>query len=599
MRPRFLLLVSAPEALADLVAEAARATGLTPAGQAGPVAALVNAGCACLPADGQGLVLGTLFHRNGPARALNKFLPAAQARLAVGGRAVLLRDYWGGYVAAFRNETATEILRDPSGALPCYWARKGGAALLASDAELLRAAGAVSARFDWPALGRFLYAGGLPTPETAIEGVHELLPGFALQAGDGEPAAEPWWSPWDFASSEPDENIVATAERLRRTVHACAAAWSSRASKPLMSLSGGLDSSIVAACVAATGADAACLTMFADDPANDERGFARLLCERVGLPLVERAYTFDAIDIDAPLGFHLPRPVGRTQDQAYERAHIDVAVGQGHDAFITGNGGDNVFGYSQSAAPIADRLLHDGFSAGTMRALRDVCRQTGSGPLRAARAALRLARGPRAYRWRPNPSLLHPDLVAANAATPLTHPWLAAPAGALPGKAAHIAALLRVQQSLEPGRGRHAPVVHPLLSQPIVEACLAIPSWQWRLDGRDRALARRAFAADLPAAIIERRTKGAPDQFCTGIVRHYRDGIRARLLDGRLAGQGMVDRVAIERMLLPEREPSGMETVRLLELVNVEAWLNAWSGSSETGPAMRPAAHPGAALPNV
>jgi asparagine synthase (glutamine-hydrolysing) len=178
----------------------------------------------------------------------------------------------------------------------------------------------------------------------------------------------------------------------------------------------------------------------------------------------------------------------------------------------------------------------------------------------------------------------------------LAHAWLDAPAAtaALPGKAGHIAALLRAQQTLEPGRSRHAPVLNPLLSQPLVEACLAIPSWEWRAGGIDRAVARHAFARDLPDSILRRRVKGGPDGFCAEIIRHHRPRIRVRLLDGRLANHRLIDREAVDVLLGGARPIPGEMQVRILDLLDTEAWLDSWSARLA---AITPPVAPGAATP--
>src|SRR3546814_8257227 len=49
--------------------------------------------------------------------------------------------------------------------------------------------------------------------------------------------------------------------------------------------------------------------------------------------------------------------------------------------------------------------------------------------------------------------------------------------------------------------------VHPLMSQPIIEACLSVPSWEACRGGSDRSFTRRAFTGDLPPTVIERRIK--------------------------------------------------------------------------------------------
>ena len=270
-----------------------------------------------------------------------------------------------------------------------------------------------------------------------------------------------------------------------------------------------------------------------------------------------------------------------------ERAHLQVAQEIKADAFVTGNGGDNVFGFSQSAAAVTDFYLRHGLGLGLLRTIRDVCRQTESGPVDVVRAALRLKR--RGYLWSTGPMFLDAGTLSALAPQSLHQPWLDVPGGVGPGKAAHVASLLRVQPSLEPGRSRFAPVIAPLLSQPVIETCLAIPSWEWRAGGRDRAVARAAFAADLPPAIIGRRSKGGPDGFSAIVLREHRTAIRERLLDGMLAREGVVDRAALEARFVDRRPFSGEEQGRLLELVDTEAWARTWSsrGSAVSRPAPR------------
>ncbi|MET3711767.1 asparagine synthase (glutamine-hydrolyzing) [Sphingomonas trueperi] len=538
---------------------------------------LTNEACTCITVDPEAVVIGTLFPRRGPARAVTALSEAARAHLSRSGIAVLLDAWWGAYVGVRSRGGRTEILRDPSGALPCYRAEQSGSKLFASDLALLEAASGRRYPVAWEALGRVLYSAGLPTPETALAGIGDLRAGDIVMLDGVAEQTTTGWSPWAFADLRDEEDSAATAERLRRVVEHCVAGWASLYRSPLLSLSGGLDSSIVAACLGEAGSGAACLTLYTDDAAGDERTFAQLVCDAVGLPLSEHRYDLDAVDLSRPLGGHLPRPAGRVEAQPYEAAHRALARQIGADAFFTGNGGDNVFGYSHSAAALTDRALHEGPGAGAFATLRDICRQTGAGPLRVTRAAMRLARQPRGYRWKPNQRFLHPDLVASLVDTPLSHPWLDAPASALPGKAAHIAALVRAQLTLDSDRSQMLPVVNPLLSQPIMEACLAIPSWRWRESGRDRAMARTAFANRLPSAIIERRVKGTPDPFCGEIVQRKRAELRAQLLDGQLTHHSILDPGAIEETLRPGRPTTGEENVRLLELANVEAWLGARS----------------------
>lgn len=573
MSPRYLMIVGdGCRTVAGRLGELG-GKGLSPRYSNGKVAVLTNSACPCIALGEQGCILGTVLTRDGEGGRLSTLAAIGADRILKTRGKALLEDYWGAYVAALGSGEPIRVRRDPSGTLPCYYSNIGALTILASDAELLAEAG-VAIKVDLEEVARQLYRAFVPAPETALGGVRELLAGFAIMLPAKPPEQEAWWSPWDHVTADglPSADL---AEQLRDTVLGCIRRLAMSRGRLLLSVSGGLDSSIIAACL--KGTETVCLTMFADDPSGDERPYARALCHQLGLPLVERAYRLEDIDIGEPLAPHLPRPRDRTQAVAYERVHLAVASELGADAFVTGNGGDNVFGYSQSAAPIADRYLEEGISRGLLSALADVCRQTGCSIVDALRHAARLAHEDRSYKVRPNALFLDP-VVAASFGDRIRHPWLAAPDGALPGKAAHISAVLRVQPNIEASRGYYLPVLTPLLSQPIVELCLSIPSWAWRRGGRDRSLARQAFASDLPAMILNRRVKGTPSRFAAKLLDHFRGAIRERLLGGRLAGSRLIDSIAVERALKGDRPVPDLERVRLLELVNAEAWIGHWTG---------------------
>jgi asparagine synthase (glutamine-hydrolysing) len=151
------------------------------------------------------------------------------------------------------------------------------------------------------------------------------------------------------------------------------------------------------------------------------------------------------------------------------------------------------------------------------------------------------------------------------------------PKGALPGKAAHIVKLVRIQGTID-GFSRHdTPAqINPLLSQPIVEACLKIPTWEWVRGGRDRSVARRAFARDLPTAVIQRRSKGGPDSFAFDIIDQNRRLLSERLVNGELRRFKLIDPVAIHAALDPDRPIDPMQYLRLSGLAEAEAWVRHW-----------------------
>ncbi len=582
MNPRYLMIArTGLEGWTSLLERISLSADLRPAFSHDRLALFVAPGGRWLQLGDHGCIVGSLCHRHGPARPIEALDPDDLARIIDSRGGTLITSWWGGYVAAIGEPGSGRLLRDPSGSLPCYVVRGPGYTAIASDAQILVDAGLARVEIDWEALARHFLAAGVPTPETQLRGIEELMPGFAVDLGaaTGQTSI---WSPWDFVEDRAEGEEVA-AERLGRVVTHCVRASAAGRGRLLLSISGGLDSSIVAAALKEAGTDLVCLTMYGEDRSGDERVYAREVAAHLGLCMLERGYSLDDIDIMAPLGAHLPRTGDRTHALSYERRHLAVAAEIDAAAFVTGNGGDSVFGYSQSAAPIADRFLSEGLHRGVLRSLRDVCRQTGCSAPEALLGAWRAIRKGRRYQVRTTPLFLHPDRLAALADWRIDHPWLDAPADALPGKAAHIASILRVQQCFEPHRSRYLPVINPLMSQPILETCLSIPSWQWRSGGRDRAMARRAFAGRLPPSILERRAKGGPDGFAARILDTRRAAIRERLLDGHLQRTRMIDRPALEAALRQEAPVLGEQRVRIFEFLATEAWLDAWLARAGPG----------------
>jgi len=329
------------------------------------------------------------------------------------------------------------------------------------------------------------------------------------------------------------------------------------------------------------GLDLACLTLVTQDPQGDERIFARMIASAVGADLIETWFDLDAVRIGRSVSAHLPRPSGWTHDQAYQAAVVDAAQHRQSDVFMTGSGGDNIFYNSSSARPIIDRYLVEGVGVGLMRTIGDVCRITGCSMVQAVREAFRVWRtSGRTYRWQADTAFLHPEVVRAQDELGIDHSWLKSPPTALPGKAAQIAMLLRMQCHHDGyDRSLYLPTIHPLVSQPIIEFCLETPSWTMCEGGVNRSLARRAFRRDLPSELLERRTKGGPDTFAIKMISHNLPEIREHLLGGLLAERGLLDLPALDAALMPERVAQGTAYVRLLSLIDTEAWVRTWSSA--------------------
>ena len=116
----------------------------------------------------------------------------------------------------------------------------------------------------------------------------------------------------------------------------------------------------------------------------------------------------------------------------------------------------------------------------------------------------------------------------------------------------------------------------PLMSQPLMELCLAIPTWLWCEGGLNRSVARRAFADALPPSILTRTAKAGPDSYIRAIFDRNRQAVRHSLMDGLLARQGLLDLPAVEQALGIDAYTGDSIIYRLLDLAEAEHWARAW-----------------------
>lgn len=532
--------------------------------------------------QGRGIVLGSLFAR-GAAQPIRDLGMAEQARIGTTRGGHLIEHYWGPYVAILGEPDGrrVDIIRAPLGELPCYVVAVEGATVIASDVALLVACGLFTPAIAWDEVARHLATRDMRSPRTCLRGLRELPGGERLSIAGGKEVAEALWSPWAFADrSRQVDDADEAARRLRATALECVAARASEYGQVVLMLSGGLDSSIVAACLARQSLPFHCLTLVTRDATGDERDYARRTTQSLGAVLTEAYRDVSRIDIERSGARHLPRPTVRAFVQESNRLASEAAEAIGAGAIFNGGGGDNVFCSLQSAGPATDRLLTSGVGASFLRTARDISQLAPASLWAVTSDAVRRA-------WLGKPAMRHlQDLsfLSRRAATMVgptnLHPWLALPPGALPGKAMHIR-LMAFAQSYVEGQDPQEllPTVSPLLSQPLVETCLATPSWLWFEGGRNRVVARRAFAGDLPEDIVGRRSKGTPDSFVAQIFETHRAAIRRMLTEGELAAHHMLDLPAVLSVLDDPRPVHGDAFRRVLQFADVEAWARAWTRS--------------------
>lgn len=526
-----------------------------------------------------GCIIGHLFSRKLPRRRVLEFdMETAHAIEASKGR-MLLEEFWGAYVAAFVDpDGAVSVLRDPSGLLPCYYRSGPGGTVLAGDvADLVsRGAGAV----NLTEIGRLLASPDAMGRSTCLSGVSELLAGECLTSSPAGNTLNEWWSPWQWTRLETSPKFDDAAGRLRKVVSDCVGSWASCFPSILIGVSGGLDSSIVACCAQPRASALHCINFVSSGAGGDERRYASALTDALGLSLHERHFDIGSINIEQPAAPTHPWPNAAYFLQSMQATHCAFRDDQPVDAYFSGNGGDNVFCSLRTAAPFVDRFMSQGSRFGIMNTLRDIGILTGADGatiLRQARDIHRKAGNP--PRTTCDMSGLSPAFFEAMVPQQPLHPWLNPPPDALPGKIGHVKQHLRAHRSIEL-YPRQAYLTHiaPLMSQPVVELCLRIPTWHWVQGGTNRAVARAAFDGIVPDQLIRRTSKGGPSGFMREIYLANRSKAEDLLRGGLLAQAGMLDLSILGQAQLSTAAGSSAAR-RILAICAAEAWAQWWSSS--------------------
>lgn len=490
-------------------------------------------------------------------------------------------DGWGNFLSFAIRDGVLQMERAPITGIPVYWVRYGDGILFASHLHLV-ADLLTAVAIDWEFVSQSLSCINMRTERTGLCGFLELLPGSRLEYDGRSVRITPTWSPWDHVSPQswpPD--VGGLARDLEHRLIACHRAWAGSRADILLELSGGLDSSIVAAALAGSGAGFSAINFVTPRGDGDERAFARAVAARFDAELIETDLRIEDIDLSAPPAILQPRPT-----EYGVLKGIDAAFGKAAPAstasIFSGIGGDNIFGLDSSVAPIFDAWESFGFSSQSFTALRDIA-QTANTTLWNALALVRLAhRNGRRRGWRRESLFLS---AAAVPDAPLRHPWDSGADSVGPGKRNHVEALRRITDFIDrPGRWHDRDVVAPLLSQPVVELCLSIPSWVWMSGGRDRAIAREAFARRLPGEVVWRRGKGRIESILAPAYLAQRPALHDLLLGGRLASAGLIDCDAIKDYLGADLALGDFAYYRLLEIADVERWVRSIEGAAAFGP---------------
>jgi asparagine synthase (glutamine-hydrolysing) len=484
------------------------------------------------------------------------------------------------------------LARDRLGKKPLKYAELAdGGLVFASELKALLASGLVERDVDLPQLDQYLSFGYVPSPGTGFSGIRKLAPAHRLIWERGRTRTERYWC-LDY-SKKRTQSLPAWHEEIRSTVRA-AVRRRLISDVPLGAfLSGGIDSSIVVACMAeASSRPVETFSIGFEHEAYDELPFARRLAERYGTSHHEFFVQADDVNVLPKLARLYEEPYGDSSAlpswflAREARAHVTVA--------LNGDGGDEGFaGYQRYAlfdglrrrlAPLRAKPLH--------AALEAAARLPGLPPrwMRTLEATAGIL-GPElgvAYAWtarllsqREKHDLYRPELRSLLGVPParLLARWMDDPRAGdalidrltFADEMVYLPDDLLVKMDL-------ATMAHglearsPLLDYQLLELAASVPAELRFPRGRLKALLKDAFRDALPPGHLTRPKTG----FAIPVQEWFRGPWRAFAREHLLARDTRIARYfqepALERLLADHEAGRAQNGHQLWALLLLELW---------------------------
>src|SRR6202171_2741921 len=244
-----------------------------------------------------------------------------------------------------RHRRSLLLARDRMGIKPLHYAIDGKRLVFASELKALLRDPALRKGIDPAALDDYLAYEFVPSPSSIVRGINKLQPAHTLtwSVQEGTCRQRRYWSPQlNLDRTADHRSIEVDCEELRSVLR-------ESVRKELISdvplgvfLSGGIDSSAVAAMMTQLGGEVKSFSVGFADPSFDESDYARQVARHLGTEHRELTLEPDMLLglipqlpslLDEPLGDASIIPTYLLSE--FTRRHVKVALG--------GNGGDELF----------------------------------------------------------------------------------------------------------------------------------------------------------------------------------------------------------------------------------------------------------------
>jgi asparagine synthase (glutamine-hydrolysing) len=480
------------------------------------------------------------------------------------------------------------LVRDRLGVKPLYYARTSSGIVFGSEIKALLQVPEVPRDWSADALDAFMAFQYIPGPQTIFTAIRKLPPGHLLVAEGNQIIERRYWdltfsSDGDAASEDYYldrlHGLLAESIQLRLLSDVPLGAF----------LSGGIDSSLVVAEMAAAGNGRVVTTSvgFAEQ-AFDELQHARVVARHFNTEAHEKIVTPDVADLLPKLAWHFDEPFA--DSSAVPTYYVSAAARERVTVALSGDGGDELWaGYARhrvEAREAAARRVLGPFAGLAGRAAAGV-------PLgiKGARSLRHLALSPaeacarkHAYGIFENgirEALYCADFGAAlrdaDPFLPFRRAYAACASDDPLDRALYVDVKTHLVDDILTKVDRMSMAVslearEPLLDHKLLEFAATVPSALKLKGRRSKYLLRRVLSRHLPESIVDRPKQGFAAPIAGWLRGPLAPLVGDLLLDGRLHQRGIFNSHAVAQMWNEHRTGRRDHRHRIWSLVMLELW---------------------------
>lgn len=499
---------------------------------------------------------------SGPVKAPLDILDRLKNNLEDG-----LNSLHGPCIALYLKDNKLVVSRDGAGGRALNYTIQNGEFSCASETKSLLALRQPSRKLRPGALAQYLAYSFIPGPETMIEGISSLPAGTYLEIDLEKPNPTnpvPWFFPENLESSVTKKQSTVEFEIIfRRAVEKLLI---QAGPTPAIFLSGGLDSSCVAAELARDHANSLqSYSLHFGKGYPHELEHARNVVDHCGIKnhheILIRPKDF--VPRLENMVWALDEPIG--DPVALPNFELAALVGKKHPAVFNGEGGDPLFGGPKNF----NLLLHHWY--GLPQLLEDAQhreKQYLSSYRRAYEEVTRLL----------TPEFRELFDTKDELEKPLTPFFQLARPSSFLNKLMLINQRLKGAHLIQPKVERMLAAhnlrpLSPLFDEDIIRLSFAIPPSSKLTNGQEKVIMKQAFAGRLPDSILHRPKSGMRVPVHYWMKKEMRGHIRDILSLRRLKHDGIFDHKRVKQLLAYKTEEGpGRYGLRLWMLMTFQIW---------------------------